>query len=108
MIELIDAIYKRLLKENVHTGVVRLIFRQVFYTVNCKLANTLFVRRDYCHVFKGMQIRQNLTMVEVRRNTAIACNAVVVRVATRTALHCTVLCCTVPCCAVVSSPCVSP
>ena len=64
LIELIDSVYKQLLKENVHTGVIRLIFRQVFYTVNCKLANTMFVRRDYCHVFKGMQIRQNLTMVE--------------------------------------------
>ena len=48
-------------------------------------------------------IRQNLTMVEVRRNTAIACNAVVVRVATRTALlHCAVLHCAVLWCGVLA------
>ena len=64
LIELIDSVYKHLLRENVHGGVIRLVFRQVFYTVNCKLVNTLLVRKDYCHVFKGMQIRQNLTMVE--------------------------------------------
>jgi myosin-5 len=49
-------------------SVIHQIFKQIFYFICAGALNNLLLRRELCHWSKGMDIRFNLTAVEVRVN----------------------------------------
>jgi hypothetical protein len=64
VVELLNSINRHLTRQCVEPSLVKQIFAQVFHLINSRLVNNLLLRKDMCHLFKGMQVRYNLSKLE--------------------------------------------
>jgi myosin-5 len=64
ILSLLSEVQGTLTQHSVEPRVTQNVFRQIFYTMNAVMVNTLLLRKDLARLTKGMQVRYNITKLE--------------------------------------------
>ena len=64
ILKLLTKVMVALRKQCVEPALARQVFRQVFYVINAHIVNSFLLSKDYCHCFKGVQVRFNITKLQ--------------------------------------------